>query len=280
MLQNKRVYAIIFIMAVLALVIGIAIQGAAARKRGSSSSTATETHQPVIDANCIRPLTYWATHPERFPPYIVPGAQQSRREQVAGILSSRDPAQALLQQVMVAFLNSSTAGKQGGIDGLLLDAYQLLADSPAGGTLRESDRLDRVRLAKMLEEFNEGLAGLTPCGGTYTPTPTATPTVTLTPTRTQPPSATLTPPATATRTLTPTGTQTPSPSLTSTSSPVISLTSTPTGSATSTPVATETPSPTPTSTVTATPTTTPTTATTVVFTTRTPTATKGKTPVR
>jgi hypothetical protein len=222
MLQNKRVYAIFFVMVVLAFMVGIAILGAAPRKSGSSSSTATNSN-PVITTNCNHSLGYWATHTERYPPYMVIGDQKYSRKQVAAILASPDPAQALLKQVLVAFLNTSTEGKQGGNPEELLEAYQWLAAHPADGTLIEYDRLEGERLVAALEKFNDGLASLPPCDDPSTPTPTATAIRTrittmirlLTPTPI--PTATLTSSSTSTRTSTSTKTPTTTATTTRTS---------------------------------------------------------------
>jgi hypothetical protein len=219
MLQNKRVYAIFFIMVILAFLVGIAILGAAPRKRGSSSSTATNS-KPVITTNCNHSLDYWATHTERYPPYMVIGDQKYFREQVATILANPDPAQALLKQVLVAFLNTSTEGRQGGNPEELLEAYQWLAAHPAGGALAEYDRLDSERLVAALEKFNDGLAGLPPCDDPITPTPTATVSSTRMPTMIRP--FTSTPTLTATLTPSPTSTRTSK----STGTPTLSATAT------------------------------------------------------
>jgi hypothetical protein len=230
MLQKKRAYVIFFVMVVLSLVIGIAIPlafgitilGAAPRKSGSSSSTATISN-PVIKTNCNHSLDYWVSHPERYPPYIVIGDQKYFREQAAAILASHDPAQALLKQVMVTFLNSTTEGRQGGVNEELLEAYQWLAAHPAGGALPVSDSLDIVRLVATLQKFNDGLANLPPCDDPRMPTPTASAISTRTPTMvrvytpTSTPMATLTPSPTPTRTLTPSRTPTPTATSTTTS---------------------------------------------------------------
>ena len=213
MLQNKRVYAVFFVMVVLALAIGITILGAAPRKGGSLSSNATNSN-PVIKTNCNHSLGYWAAHPERYPPYIVIGDQKYFREEAVAILADPDPAQALLKQVLVAFLNSTAEGRQGGVNEELLEAYQWLAANPAGGAMADSVRLESERLVAALAKFNDGLASLPPCDDPSTPTPSATvistgmriPTMIWIPSST--PTATLTPSPTPTRTLTPTRTPT------------------------------------------------------------------------
>ena len=127
------------------------------------------------------------------------GDQKYFREEVAAILASSDPAQALLKQVLVAFLNTSTEGRQGGNPEELLEAYQWLAAHPAGGVLTEYDRLDSERLVAALEKFNNGLASLPPCDDPSTPTPTATVISTRIPTMTR----LFTPTSTLTATLDP-----------------------------------------------------------------------------
>ena len=206
-------------MVILAFMAGIAILGAAPRKSGSSSSTATNSN-PGIKTNCNHSLDYWATHTERYPPYMVIGDQKYFREQVAAILASPDPAQALLKQVLVAFLNTSTEGRQGGNPEELLEAYQWLAAQTADGVLAESDRLEGERLVAALEKFNNGLASLPPCDDPSTPTPTATSIRTRIPTMVRPLSPT--PTTTATRTPSSTFTRTP----TSTKTPTITATAT------------------------------------------------------
>ena len=220
MLHDKRVYAIVFMMVILALFIGIAIQGAAQSNGGSPGLNATRI--PATQVNCTRPLNYWAVHPERYPPYIVIGDLKYSREEVTAVLNSPDPAQALLQQVLVAFLNSNTEGKKGGVDGDLLAAYQWLATPRAGNTLNESDRLESARLLTALKEYNDGQARLGLCDLAQLPTSTVTPTGTRTPTMvrvfapTSTPTATLTPTPTPTYTFTPSATPTASPTATAT----------------------------------------------------------------
>jgi hypothetical protein len=222
MLQNKRVYAVFFVMVVLALAIGITILEAAPRKGGSLSSNATNSN-PVIKTNCNHSLGYWVAHPERYPPYIVIGDQKYFREEAAAILANPDPAQALLKQVMVAFLNSTAEGRQGGVNEELLEAYQWLAANPAGGAMADSVRLESERLVAALAKFNDGLASLPPCDDPSTPTPTATvistriiSTVIWIFNPTSPPTATLTPSPIPTRTSTPTRTPTPTATATRT----------------------------------------------------------------
>ncbi len=208
-------------MVILAFMAGIAILGAAPRKSGSSSSTAT-INNPGKKTNCNHSLDYWARHTERYPPYMVIGDQKYSREQVAAILASPDPAQALLKQVLVAFLNTSTEGRQGGNPDELLEAYQWLASHPTDGVLEESDRLEGERLVAALEKFNNGLASLPPCDDPSTPTPTATSIRTRIPTMVRPSSPT------------PTQTSTRTPSSTPTRTPTITKTPTTTATATRT----------------------------------------------
>ena len=277
MLQDKRVYAIVFMVAILALVIGIAIRGAAQSNGGSSEFNATRI--PATQVNCTRPLSYWAVHPERYPPYIIIGGLKYSREQVTAALNSPDPAQALLQQVLVAFLNSSTEGKKGGVDGDLLEAYQWLATPRPGGTLNESERLDSARLLAALKKYNDGQARLSLCDLAQLPTSTITPTGTRTPTMVRVFAPTSTPTATQTPTPTPTYTFTPTATPTSTST----VTATPTRTATRTVDWTSVPPPTSTEsggrrTQVRVPTTTTPPTTVAVPTTRTPTRTFTRTP--
>ncbi len=231
--RNQRVFGILFIVVILGLAIGITIQGAAQRKNGSSSSTATKNVSSV-GVNCARSLAYWAAHPERYPVSIVIGDQRYRRDQIASTLAGADPAQELLRQVVVAFLNSAADGRQTTVDGTLVEAYQWLVAHPAGVGLVDLESQDQVRLISSLAGFNEGQAGLASCDGMPTSTPTVLPTATLAPTSTNMPTVTgtLTPTPSPTSTILASPTSTGTPTLTGT--PTASGSLTPTGNPTST----------------------------------------------
>jgi len=274
MLQNKRVYAIFFSVVILALAFGIAILGAAPRNGGSLPSTATNSH-PAVTTNCNHSLYYWATHPERYPPYFVIGDQKYFREEVAAILADSDPAHALLKQTVVAFLNTSAEGSLGRVNEELLEAYQWLADHRAASELLDIDRLESERLVAVLENFNNGLGNLPPCDDPGTPTPTDTVTHTRIPTVNRKFTPTFTP--TATRTLSPTPTRTATRSGTLASKATATPTSTWTATRTSPrPYVSPTRTPKPT----LRPTNTPRPSKTVPPTTRAPTHTPTKQPTR
>jgi hypothetical protein len=158
---------------------------------------------PRVGTNCTYPVLYWKEHPELYPAQIVIGGQLYKADNVAEIYS--DQTKDLYAQVQVqlttAYLNILSGADQSYIETTIFEAYGWLVQHPAGSQVQDSEREAGTRLFNVLEAYNLGLTGVTPClraSGltlTITNTPTETPTVllTITPSETPTPTPSETP---------------------------------------------------------------------------------------
>jgi hypothetical protein len=231
--------------------------------------------------NCTFTQGYWKNHPEAWPVGSLKiGGVTYTKQQLLDILRTPPKGNAtyiLIHQLIAALLNQANGANTSVVNQTIANAQAFLVAHPLGSNLSPAHRLIAIKLASILDLFNNGIIGSGHCGGqhpTNTPYPTKTPTrppyATKTPTPTKTPYATKTPSPTprpyATKTPTPTrppyATKTPTP----TKTPYVTKTSTPT----KTPYATKTPTKTPYVTKTPTPTKTP-------YATKTPTKTPSPT---
>jgi hypothetical protein len=153
---------------------------------------------PRVGTNCTYPVSYWKEHPELYPAQIVIGGQLYKADNVAEIFS--DQTKDLYAQVQVqlttAYLNILSGADQSYIETTIFEAYGWLVQHPAGSQVQDSEREAGTRLFNVLEAYNLGLTGVTPClraSGltlTITSTPTETPTVLLTITPSETPTPT------------------------------------------------------------------------------------------
>jgi hypothetical protein len=127
-----------------------------------SSFTATATH---TEKNCTYPVSYWREHPELYPAQMVIGGEVYMAKDLKGILSdeNNNPAVEIKAQLTGVFLNSLSGADQSSIETAIFEAFGWLVKHPAGSEVSDSEREAGIRLFSVLEAYNMGLTGSTPC---------------------------------------------------------------------------------------------------------------------
>jgi hypothetical protein len=151
----------------------------------SPSITATAVR---VEKNCTYPISYWMEHPESFPPQMVIGGMVYDAKDLREILAdeTQNLAPQIQAQLVGVFLNTLAGAEQSSIETTIFEAYGWLVKHPEGSQVSDGDREAGVRLFKVLEAYNDGLAEVALCEGVQIPTlitsstPTETPTVLLT----------------------------------------------------------------------------------------------------